>query len=172
MHPYWITGFSDAESSFSAKLVKSSLYKLGWRLQPQFQIKLHNRDYVVLESIKNSFGVGSINKDGNALAYTVKRPKELLDVIIPHFDNYPLITQKNLDYQLFKEIVIMMNNKEHLNKEGFNKILSLRASLNLGLSEALKLEFPDVTPAVRSKVFTQDIPNPNWLTGFIFTFFF
>lgn len=74
MHPYWITGFSDDESSFSAIMVKSSLYKLGWRLQPQFQIKLHNRDYLVLESMKNSFGVGSINKDGNALAYTVKRP--------------------------------------------------------------------------------------------------
>ena len=61
--------------------------------------------------MKNSFGVGSINKYRNALAYTVKRPKELLDVIIPHFDNYPLITQKSLYYQLFKEIVIRMNNK-------------------------------------------------------------
>lgn len=84
MHPYLITGFSDAESSFSAILVKSSLYKLGWRIQPQFQIKLH-REYVALESIKNSFGVGSINMDGYALAYTVKRPKQLLDVIISHF---------------------------------------------------------------------------------------
>ena len=43
----------------------------------------------------------------------------------------------------------------------------MRASLYLGLSEALKLEFPDFTPAVRSRVFTKYIPNPNWLTGFI-----
>ena len=167
LNPYWITGFSDAESSFSIKFIKSSSYKLGWRLQPQFQIKLHARDYVVLKSIQNFFRVGSINKDRNTLVYTVKTPKELVDVIIPHFDNYPLITQKYADYLIFKKIVIMMNNKEHLNIEGFDKILSLRASLNLGLSEALKSEFPDVIPPVRSRVLSNEIPNPNWLTGFI-----
>lgn len=44
----------------------------------------------------------------------------------------------------------------------------MRASLNLGLSKALKLEFPDVTPAVRFKVFTQYILKPNGLTGFMY----
>jgi hypothetical protein len=37
-----------------------------------------------------------------------------------------------------------MDRKEHLTKEGLQQIINLRASINLGLSEKLKTEFPDV----------------------------
>jgi hypothetical protein len=36
---------------------------------------------------------------------------------------------------------MLIKNKEHLNIEGFNKILSLRASMNLGLPNVLKEAF-------------------------------
>jgi hypothetical protein len=38
-------------------------------------------------------------------AFRVTSPKQILEKIIPHFDNYKLITQKQADYFLFKEIV-------------------------------------------------------------------
>jgi hypothetical protein len=46
----------------------------------------------------------------------------------------------------------MMQRKEHITQEGLLTILSLRASLNLGLSEALKTAFPHIIPALRPKV--------------------
>ena len=58
-----------------------------------------------------------------------------LDVLIKHFDQYPLITQKRGDYLLFKEILKIMQLKEHLTTDGLQKIVNLKASLNLGLSE-------------------------------------
>jgi len=36
-----------------------------------------------------------------------------------------------------------MSNKAHLSIEGFNKIINIKASINLGLSDLLKLEFKD-----------------------------
>ncbi|CBX89999.1 predicted protein [Plenodomus lingam JN3] len=36
---------------------------------------------------------------------------------------------------------------------------SLRASLNLGLSESLKIAFPDIIPAIRPKVENITIPD-------------
>lgn len=39
-----------------------------------------------------------------------------------------------------------MLNKEHNTIEGLRKIVSYRASLNLGLSLKLKEAFPDITP--------------------------
>jgi hypothetical protein len=42
-----------------------------------------------------------------------------------------------------------MINAEHLTLEGFNKILSIRASLNLGLSDKLKAEFPTIVAMER-----------------------
>lgn len=55
---------------------------------------------------------------------------------------YPLLTQKSVDFFLFKQIIDLINNKAHLTVEGLNQIVNLKASMNLGLSDKLKLEFP------------------------------
>jgi len=47
--------------------------------------------------------------------------------------------------------------KEHLTKEGLLKLVSLKASLNKGLSDKLKSEFLGVIPAERPKVFPGEI---------------
>lgn len=36
-----------------------------------------------------------------------------------------------------------MNRKEHLTKEGLQQIINIRASINLGLSDKLKTDFPN-----------------------------
>lgn len=74
-------------------------------------------------------------------------------VIINHFDKYPLITQKfAADYLLFKQSVALIENKQHLTMEGLTKLVSLKASLNLGLPENLQESFPNIVPAVRPEV--------------------
>jgi hypothetical protein len=50
--------------------------------------------------------------------------------------------------------------KEHLTKEGLNKIVALRASLNLGLSAELKTVFPKIIPIARPLVKNQIISHP------------
>jgi len=48
-----------------------------------------------MEHIKSYFGVGNISKEyKNIVQYRVTSLKDLTNVIIPHFDKYPLITQK------------------------------------------------------------------------------
>jgi len=60
-----------------------------------------------------------------------------------------------------------MNSGEHLTTEGLNKIVSMRASLNLGLSDKLVSAFPDITPVQRPTVESIMIQDPNWLAGFV-----
>jgi hypothetical protein len=57
----------------------------------------------------------------------------------------------------------MMSRKEHITQEGLLTILSLRASLNLGLSEALKTAFPKIKPVIRPKVNNIAVPHGEWL---------
>jgi len=92
--------------------------------------------------------------------FRVQSLEQIHNVIIPYFDKYPLITQKLADYILFREIVIKMMQKEHLNKEGFQAIVNIRASLNLGLSEKLKASFPKTIPVSRPLVDNSKIPDP------------
>jgi len=60
------------------------------------------------------------------------------------FLNYSLLTQKKADFLLFKNIIDLMKNKEHLTLEGLKKIVAFKASINLGLSELLLNEFSDI----------------------------
>jgi hypothetical protein len=107
-----------------------------------------------------------IGKDGSALYY-VNSIKELKNVILPYFIKYPLITQKQGDFILFKMIIELMTNKKHLTIEGLNEIVRLRASMNLGLSDELTKYFPSIVPVDRPKVELTEVKDPNWLIGFV-----
>lgn len=165
LHPWFLTGFSDAESSFILKVYKTNKIKTGWSVGANFSIELHIKDKALLEMIQASLGgVGSIIIGEDTVRYTVYSKD--LAVIIDHFDNYPLITQKRADFELFKLAVELINKKEHLTMEGLNKIVSIKASLNKGLNEELQTAFPNVIPASRPIVDLATDIDPNWLAGF------
>lgn len=123
---------------------------------------MHKKDLKLLESIKSFFGVGNIHLSTkrDVVAYAVPGVKDLVNVIIPHFNKYPLITQKNADFELFKLALNILIKKEHLHKEGLKKIINIRATMNKGLSEALKNCFTSVTPVTRPLVKSFTIFNP------------
>ena len=166
INPWFLTGFSDAESTFSISILKNNELKAGWEIAPRFSIKLHSKDKSILEGIYNFFKVGYIETKGNYACYDV-RSSEGLDVILNHFDKYPLIGKKRADYLMFKEILKLKRCKAHNTVAGLQSVVNLRASLNNGLSDNLKAAFPNTIPIVRPLVENQKIPNPNWLSGFM-----
>lgn len=99
-----------------------------------------------------------------------------MNVIIPHFKSYPLLTQKNLDFNLWSKVVDIVVRKEHLTPEGLAKIIYLKTFINKGLSEkvknkyiSLKIDAPTLAqlPTIIPENFTASaIPDPNWLVGF------
>lgn len=88
--------------------------------------------------------------------------------LFKHFEKFPLLTQKAADSILFKQVVDLINNKEHLTLEGINKIVNIKASMNLGLSDMLKSEFQNNNSVKRPVINSDniDIPN-NWIAGFV-----
>jgi len=115
-----------------------------------------------LELIKYYFGQGYITKQGkDSIQYRVTSLQELINVIIPHFDKYPLITQKGADFILFKKVLDLMNRGDHLTIEGLQQIINIKASMNKGLSSELKMAFPNTIPVSRFLVVDQRIKDPN-----------
>ena len=166
INPNFLTGFADAEGSFVLSITKSNNVKSGWVIKPRFQISLHKKDLFILEAIKNYLGVGEIyTQDVASIQYRVFSINDL-KVVLDHFDQFPLISKKFVDYFLFKQAYLLLANQVHLTPEGFRQIISIKASINNGLSGALKEAFPDIKPAPtvkREKIF---IYNPQWLAGF------
>jgi len=169
LHPYFVTGFSDAESCFGLKVFKMKASKMGWTVQLVFTISLKKADEALLKQIQCFFGVGKIiyEKNKDTFTYSVSNLKDLRAIIIPHFLKYPLITQKRADFELFKLAAELISKKEHLTIEGLQRIVNIRASMNLGLSDVLKSAFPNTNPAERPKVEVTENIDPHWLAGFI-----
>lgn len=113
-------------------------------------------------------GIGSIyiNPTLNKVNYSVDSKKDLTNLIL-QLEKYPLLSQKAADFILFKEAVKLMNNKAQLTLEGLNQIVNIKASMNLCLSDFLKSEFNDFTPVERQVINTENIPDPNWIAGFV-----
>jgi hypothetical protein len=152
LSPYYVSGFSDGESSFHVSVLTKKGYKTGFQVIPVFTTQLHVKDLSLLLKIQSFFsGVGVITKKSTteSVIYSVQSLKELNDVIVPQFLKYPLLTKKRADFILFKEVLELMNTREHLTMEGLAKIVNIKASMNKGLSEQLKEQFLDVVPVQR-----------------------
>lgn len=61
---------------------------------------------------------------------------------------------------MFSRVVGIMKSGDHLNLKGFQEIVNIRASLNLGLSDKLKAYFPETLPVVRPEFNIKSIPDP------------
>jgi len=102
-----------------------------------------------------------VNKNTrNEASFRVNSLTDLTNIIIPHFSNYPLLSQKAADLLLFTKMVKLIYNKVHLTEDGLQQIINLRASMNLGLSDLHKSKFPNYNPVARPIISTTEIPDP------------
>ena len=169
LNPWFLTGFIDAEGCFTIKIQPNAKLKTKWRVRPVFAITLHLKDLPLLKQIQNNLGVGKISKSsGKSVIYAVDSIKEI-PIILKHFDTYPLITQKCVDYSIFKQCFEIIKQGEHLTEKGLLEIISLKSCLNLGgrsHPDYLKFAFPNLTVKERPNYSFKGIPHPFWISGF------
>ena len=107
---------------------------LGWQVLPEFRIVQHEKDEELLHKIKNYFGFGEVKINRQDFHGTRKefrvRGLENLNKIVKFFKQNPLKTSKEKDFELFSEVILLMNNKEHLKKDGLDKIAKLISEMN------------------------------------------
>ena len=166
LNPWFITGFADAESTFNVLIQPRSDSKTKWRVKAIFAIGLNKKDLAILENIKTCFGVGHIYLSDTKVYYRVEAFKDL-QVIIDHFDKYPLVTAKKIDYALFKTSFNIIKLNEHLTEKGISELIEIKSTLNKGLSEKLKHNFSEIDLLERVEFKFEGIPSPYWIAGFV-----
>ena len=101
--------------------------KTGWRVTPNFSIHIHIKDIALLESIRDTLGVGKVRKNSrSSVVFRVDNIQEL-QVIVDHFTKYSHIGFKVSDFSLFKQCYDLIKQKQHLTQE--EKIVALNAIL-------------------------------------------
>jgi hypothetical protein len=128
----YLSGYADGEGCFCISINKSRRHKFGWEIRPSFSVSQNRDRSKVLEIFKQSFGCGSIRPDRSdkTFKYEVRSIPDLVTSVIPHFERYPLLSSKQRDFELFKDICKMMIERKHLTKEGLQEILNLAGCVN------------------------------------------
>lgn len=133
----WIVGFTDGEGCFSVSMFKNHTTKSGWQVFPEFVIAQGEKSKAALEAIHKRFGVGKIylnkrydNHHEHLYKYCVRTIADHHSVIIPFFKTHPLLTAKQRDFEIFTEIVEMLDKKEHFTDVGLRKIAKKIEQMN------------------------------------------
>jgi len=109
---------------------------------------LHKRDLPLLKSIQAYFGgKGTIHVRSNrneSVILKIRDFKALTEEVIPHFNKYPLVTQKRADFLLFEKVVALIAEKKHLTYEGMREIVGLKHATGKVLPAELVASFPDL----------------------------
>jgi hypothetical protein len=122
-----VTGLVDAEGNFSIN--KHNLdNKCKFTLA--FKVTQKEHSLGILYDLKKFFNCGHIhidNKKENAYKYNVAKLDDIINIIIPHFDKYPLLTSKNLDYLDFRKAAFLLKSKSDFYA---NEILFIKNNMN------------------------------------------
>ena len=159
--PFWVTGFTSGDGSFHIVLKNGPRQDRKSGVFARFSIHLHIRELEVLKGIATylnlypSQGAMALTSSTTPFFLKIKEPAggpadkkiiileksanlqiakfaDILDIIIPFFNQYPILGMKSLDFEDFKKVCNIMKTKDHLiNPLVFNQILQIKSGMNL-----------------------------------------
>lgn len=131
INPYWLSGFVDGEGTFYVGVNVNKTMKVNYQVLPEFRIVQHEKDIKLLYAIKKYLNAGVVRKNHeNRQELRIRALADFNNIVIPHFNKYPLITQKKFDFIKFKKIINLINKNQHLNIEGIKKIILISSKMN------------------------------------------
>ena len=132
----YICGFVDGEGSFHVAIQRNPTTSFKWQLIPEFHVSQHSRNVNVLNLIKSALRCGYVkpNHPGSkrdvTSAFVVRSRVDLLQKVIPFFEEYPLCTSKREEFEKFSSVVRGLESGKHRTKGGLIELLSSAFSMN------------------------------------------
>ncbi len=137
INPWYIVGFTEGEGTFHVAFYKDPQMKQGIKVIPEFHINQSYLRLEILETIKKYFDCGYLkqnhvkNKKDDTYVFVVRNRDDLIDKIIPFFEKYNFISDKQKSFTIFKQIVFLMQSGAHSNRAGIKKIINLAYKMNV-----------------------------------------
>lgn len=130
---YYLAGFTDGEGSFNISFRKRKDYSQPWKISLCFNVS--QKDKVILALFKKHLSCGTLrerSKDG-VWYFEVNNFNAIQQNVIPFFNRFGFLSaKKKRDFSKFKQLSKLIESKEHLTREGIEKILFIRREMNDG----------------------------------------
>ena len=127
----WLVGFIDGEGCFHVGISKHPELKFGYQILPELTVVQHKRDLALLHTIRSTMDCGVVRRNhGDRYCWRVRSLDNLVNVIVPFFEKHPLKSKKAVEFKKFAKVVRLMQRKQHLTTEGFQRICKIAQSMN------------------------------------------
>ena len=139
----WVVGFVDGEGCFSIGFVRQqrradrSGYKTGYQVTHEFVVTQGERSLACLHELREFFGVGQViinnrydNHREHLHRYVVRRRADLLETVIPFFQQHPLRSSKREDFEKFVRCVELVAGGSHRTPGGLIEIAEIAQTMN------------------------------------------
>ncbi len=128
----YISGYADGEGCFTVSISSRAKLLVGWEVRPSFSVSQNGDRAEVLHVIQAFFGCGSIRPDRSdkTLKWETRRLDDLVGRIVPHFERYPLLSGKQLDFERFASVCRLAAGGAHRTRAGLIEIVELARMMN------------------------------------------
>jgi hypothetical protein len=138
----YISGYVDGEGCFTVSISPRAKLLVGWEVRPSLSVSQNGDRAEVLHLVETYFGCGSIRPDRSdkTVKWETRRLDDLVGRVIPHFEQFPLLSGKRLDYERFAAVCRMMVAGAHRTTEGLAEIVGLAGGMNPSGSRRYRTE--------------------------------
>jgi hypothetical protein len=130
--PSYISGYVDGEGCFTVSISPRPTLLVGWEVRPSLSVSQNGDRSEVLLNIQRYFDCGTLRPDRSdrTLKWEVRSLPLLLARVIPHFRQYPILSGKRNDFELFATICERMATNDHRTLAGLTEIVRLAGTMN------------------------------------------
>ena len=127
----YFAGFVDGEGCFYVGFSKRIDLPIPWQIITEFHVSQNPGSRAVLEAFKKRLRCGYLKPNhaksirDRTWILIVKNRKDLLSRVVPFFEQHNLHSAKQHDFVIFKEVLRIIEKKQHLSRDGFLKIVNL-----------------------------------------------
>lgn len=125
LNNHWLAGFSDADASFQIKVLNSSN-----KIEVRLNFKIDQKKEIILQLIKTFLGGNIGYRKSQDTYYYGSTSFGSAKNVINYFDYFHLLSSKHINYLKWRKAYLIIQKKDHLNKEGLNKIIKLKNTMN------------------------------------------
>jgi hypothetical protein len=130
--PSYISGYVDGEGCFTVSISPRPTILVGWEVRPSLSVSQNGDRAQVLLLMQRYFGCGRLRPDRSdrTLKWETRSLVSLVEAVVPHFREYPLLSGKQRDFELFADICERMVRGEHLTVPGLREIVGMAGQMN------------------------------------------
>ena len=130
--PSYISGYVDGEGCFTVSISPRPTLLVGWEVRPSLSVSQNGDRSEVLLEIQRYFDCGTLRPDRSdrTLKWEVRSLPLLVARVIPHFRQYPILSGKQNDFELFATICERMTEGHHRTSAGLAEIVRLAGEMN------------------------------------------